>query len=88
MRMFITTKNKYLSNDIKIFGTCSISLIVAAPFLDMCLDIFRAWINPQKSFDWYIMLEDRAFFAKKVFFNTKTFLCHGPNIHHQAFFIN
>ncbi len=26
MRMFITSKNKYLSNDIKIFGTCSIPL--------------------------------------------------------------
>ncbi len=25
--MFITSKNKYLSNDKKIFGTCSISLI-------------------------------------------------------------
>ncbi len=27
MRMFITSKNKYLSNDMKIFGTCSIPLI-------------------------------------------------------------
>ncbi len=27
MRMFITSKNKYLSNDTKIFGTCSIPLI-------------------------------------------------------------
>ncbi len=26
MRMFITSKNKYLSNDMKIFGTCSIHL--------------------------------------------------------------
>ncbi len=26
MKMFITTKNKYLSNDMKIFGTCSIPL--------------------------------------------------------------
>ncbi len=26
MRMFITSKNKYLSNDTKIFGTCSIPL--------------------------------------------------------------
>ncbi len=25
--MFITSKNKYLSNDMKIFGTCSIALI-------------------------------------------------------------
>ncbi len=24
--MFITSKNKYLSNDMKIFGTCSIPL--------------------------------------------------------------
>ncbi len=28
MRMFITSKNKYLSNDMKIFGTCSIPLIL------------------------------------------------------------
>ncbi len=27
MRMFITSKNKYISNDMKIFGTCSIPLI-------------------------------------------------------------
>ncbi len=26
MRIFITSKNKYLSNEMKIFGTCSISL--------------------------------------------------------------
>ncbi len=26
MKMFITSKNKYLSNDMKIFGTCSIPL--------------------------------------------------------------
>ncbi len=27
MRMFITSENKYLLNDMKIFGTCSIPLI-------------------------------------------------------------
>ncbi len=26
MRMFITSKNKYISNNMKIFGTCSIPL--------------------------------------------------------------
>ncbi len=26
MRMFVTSKNKYLSNDMKIFGICSIPL--------------------------------------------------------------
>ncbi len=26
--MFITSKNKYLSNDMKIFGTCSIPLTI------------------------------------------------------------
>ncbi len=26
--MFITSKNKYLSNDMKIFGTCSIPLML------------------------------------------------------------
>ncbi len=28
--MFITSKNKYLSNDMKIFGTCSIPLSVGS----------------------------------------------------------
>ncbi len=32
MRMFITFKNKYLSNDMKIFGTCSIPLIDNSSF--------------------------------------------------------
>ncbi len=31
MRMFITSKNKYLSNDMKIFGTCSIPLTAQPP---------------------------------------------------------
>ncbi len=30
MRMFIASKNKYLSNDMKIFGTCSIPLSTTA----------------------------------------------------------
>ncbi len=29
--MFITSKNKYLSNDMKIFGTCSIPLNLGKP---------------------------------------------------------
>ncbi len=28
MRIFIASKNKYLSNDMKIFGTCSIPLMI------------------------------------------------------------
>ncbi len=31
MRIFITSKNKYLSNDMKIFGTCSIPLTFCGP---------------------------------------------------------
>ncbi len=38
-------------------------LIVAPPYLDMCLDIFGAWINQKKSFDWDIILENIALFA-------------------------
>ncbi len=37
------------------------------PFLDMCLDIFGAWINKKKSFDWDIILENIALFAKTCF---------------------
>ncbi len=38
MRMFITSKNKYLSSDMKIFGTCSIPL----------RNILYWWITKQK----------------------------------------
>ncbi len=37
----------------------------------MCLDIFGAWINPKTSFDWDIILENRAFFAKNDFLTQK-----------------
>ncbi len=30
-------------------------LIVAPPFLDMCLDIFGAWVNPTKNIYWDII---------------------------------
>ncbi len=33
---------------------------------DMCLDIFWAWINQKKSFDWDINLENIALFANTV----------------------
>ncbi len=33
MRMFIISKNKYLSNDMKIFGTCSIPLTFNVIFI-------------------------------------------------------
>ncbi len=42
-------------------------LIVAPPFLDMCLDIFGAWIIKKKSFDWDINLENIALFANTFF---------------------
>ncbi len=48
------------------------ALIVAPPFLDMCLDIFGAWIKQKKSFDWDIILENIALFANSVFFYTKS----------------
>ncbi len=46
MRMFITSKNKYLSNDMKIFGTCSIPL----SYVDHCTirqHIIKQMINVQ-----------------------------------------
>ncbi len=51
MRMFITSKNKYLSNDMKIFGTCSIPLRFRKPPLSsLCYDIphcgLDLWKNP------------------------------------------
>ncbi len=38
------------------------ALIVAPPFLDMCLDIFGVWIKQKKSFDWDIILKNVALF--------------------------
>ncbi len=38
MRMFITSKNKYLSNDMKIFGTCSIPLTLDKFLYVRCLN--------------------------------------------------
>ncbi len=49
------------------------SLIVAPPFPDMCLDIYGAWINQNKSFDWDIILENIAFFSKNWFLTQKLF---------------
>ncbi len=46
---------------------------VALPFLDMCLDIYGAWINQKKSFNWDIILENIAFFAKNGFLKQKHF---------------
>ncbi len=43
------------------------TLIVASPFQDMCLDIYGAWINQNKSFDWDIILENIESFAKNGF---------------------
>ncbi len=51
---------------------CGYSIIVATPFLDMCLDIFGAWINPKISFNWDINLENIALFANTVFLNIKS----------------
>ncbi len=44
--------------------------------------IFGAWIKQNKIWfgTFFFFLENRAFLAKNVFFNTKRFLCHGPNI--------
>ncbi len=50
------------------------ALIVASPFLDMCLDIYGAWINQKKYFDWDIILENIAFLAKNGFLKQKLFL--------------
>ncbi len=62
----------------KIKKTCSRvvfqeALIVAPPCLDMCLDIYGAWINQKQSFDWDIILENIAFFGKNRFLKQKLF---------------
>ncbi len=49
------------------------ALIVAPPFLVMGLDIYGAWMYQKKSFDWDIILENIAFFAKNRFLKQKHF---------------
>ncbi len=49
------------------------ALNLAPPFVDMCLDIYGAWINQKKSFDWDIILENIAFFAKNWVLKQKLF---------------
>ncbi len=58
-------------------------LNVAPPFLDMCLDIYGAWINQKKSFDWDIILENIAFLPKNGFLKQKRFF-----VMDQTFSIN
>ncbi len=48
--MFITSKNKYLSNDMKIFGTCSIPLNII--FLLNYFSIFHWKSHEIKIDDW------------------------------------
>ncbi len=54
MRMFITSKNKYLSNDMKIFGTCPLILVHITTILNehliscviIVLHIYIRYKNP------------------------------------------
>ncbi len=43
------------------------ALMVAPLFLDMCLDIYGAWINPQKYLFGIFVLENIAFLKEKGF---------------------
>ncbi len=58
---FLWTKNGLFALKLKTLSWALFweALIVAPPFLDMCLDIFGAWINQKKSFDW-------GYYLKKV----------------------
>ncbi len=68
-RQFLETKCPFCP---KIKQTLSgavfrVALIVAPLFLDICLEIFGAWIN-QKTFFWgTFLLENKAFLAKSFF---------------------
>ncbi len=62
------------------------AIIVAPIFLDMCIEVFGAWVNHKKISNSDIFEEDRAVFAKDGFLAQK--LCHGEDFHHQPSFIN
>ncbi len=62
------------------------AVIVAPIFLDICIEVFGAWVNHKNISNSDIFKEDTAVFTKDVFFTQK--LCHGENFHYQPTFIN
>ncbi len=59
---------------------------VAPLFLEIGIEVFRAWVNHKNISDSDIFREDTAVFAKDGFLTQK--LCHGENFHHQPSFIH
>ncbi len=57
------------------------AFFVTPLFLDICIEVFGAWINHKRISNSDIFKEDTAVFCKRWFFNTK--LCHG-----ETFIIN
>ncbi len=60
MRIFITSKNKYLSNDMKIFGTCSIPLIETYSIKTSCNKNKTQWVDGS----WFMMISLHCASAK------------------------
>ncbi len=72
MRMFITSKNKFLSNDMKIFGTSSIPLtlilITILWVLVLLANIFQTKTNLQIKLSWLLVghkNNEEKWFGKK-----------------------
>ncbi len=57
------------------------AFFVAPLFLDICIEVFGAWVNHKNVSKSDIFKEDTAIFAKDGFL-TQT-LCHEENFHHQ-----
>ncbi len=53
-------------------------------FLDICIEVFGAWVNHTNISNSDIF-KDISVFAKKKILTQN--LCHGENFHHQPFFM-
>ncbi len=62
--MFITSKNKYLSNDMKIFGTCSIPLNVEKCEVVMATSRYTGLVYTE----WLFYLRGRVLKLSKIRF--------------------
>ncbi len=62
------------------------AFFVAPLFVDICIEVFGAWITYKNISNSDIFNEDIAVFAKDNFLTQK--LCHGENFHHQRSFIH
>ncbi len=62
------------------------AFFVAPLFLNICIEVFGAWVNRKNISNLDIFKEDTAVFAKDGFLTQN--LCYIENFHHQPSFIH